>query len=252
MFRHIITILIPLVPNFTKPVWRLLLYRVVLPLHHWWKTRMVSRDKIHQYFMEPSRPQDLPQEYLKEAYTERSQLLVRIMERYTTRNAKILEIGCNVGRNLNFLYLAGFKNLTGIEISEKAVELLRQSYPGMAQNTKIYTAPVEDIIRQFRNCEFDVVFAMAVLEHIHKKSEWVYSEIVRITKDLLITLEDEDVRAFHKKPRNYGHIFEHLGMKQIKEIGMNEKFEGLWCGMTTRIFQSAKPFLRSASGSRVK
>jgi len=213
---------------------------------------MVSRDKIHQYFIEPSRPQDLPQEYLKEAYTERSQLLVRLMERYATRNAKILEIGCNVGRNLNFLYLAGFKNLTGIEISEKAVELLRQSYPEMAQNTKVYTAPVEEIIRCFRDCEFDVVFAMAVLEHIHQKSEWVYSEIVRITKDLLITLEDEEVRDWHKKPRNYGHIFERLGMKQVKEIGVDEKFEGLWCGMTTRIFHPAKPFLRSASGSRVK
>ena len=39
------------------------------------------------------------------------------------KNLKILELGCNVGRNLNFLLNNNFKNLSGIEINMNAIEL---------------------------------------------------------------------------------------------------------------------------------
>ena len=125
-------------------------------------------------------------------------------KRYVTPNTRILEIGCNVGRNLNYLFLAGFQNLEGIEISGSAVELLSQSYPEMARYTKIYNMPVEEIIKKFRDNEFDVVFTMAVLEHIHIDSECVFPEMMRITKDFLITIEDEYGLFWRHFPRNCG------------------------------------------------
>lgn len=209
------------VPDFIKPVLRPL-YRVVVssPLYKRIAYRPKPRHVLHRYWREPWDGHNLPQNYLEGK--ERSQFLVRIMERYATPSAKILEIGCNVGRNLNYLFQAGFRNLEGIEISEKAVQLLRQSYPEMAQNIKIYNAPVEEIVRDFRECEFDIVFTMATLEHIHPDSEWIFPEIARITKDLLITIEDEQRIHWRKFPRNYKKVFEQFDMKQAEEIDCGE------------------------------
>lgn len=117
-----------LVPNFLKPVLRPIkrafvssrLYRKIF--YH-----PKSRNELHQYWRQPWDGFNLPQDYLKgEA---RSQFLGEIMNKYAKPNSIILEVGCNVGRNLNYLFLAGFRRLSGIEISEKAVQLLKESYP---------------------------------------------------------------------------------------------------------------------------
>jgi len=234
-----------LVPGFAKPalrpVFRALVEKpfnnVALHLYQPLTRRMKPAHILHQYWRDPWRSQDFPQSQLEPGHNERSQLLVKIMEKYTTTNAKILELGCGAGRNLNFLFDAGFKNMEGIEIMEKAVELLQQTYPEMARNTKIHIAPIEEAIVGLGNCQFDVVFAMGVLSLIHKDNKWVFQEIVRITKDLLITVENEQLRGWWRKPRSYRRVFEPIGMKQINEIGIGEKFEGLSAQLTTRIFK---------------
>lgn len=139
-----------------------------------------------------------------------------------SRMPKILEIGCNAGRNLNHLFQAGFSDLSGIEINERAVQLLKQSFPEMADHTAIYNAPVEESICQFGDGEFDIVFTMAVLEHIHRDSTWIFPEIVRIAKDYLVTIEDERGLSARHFPRNYKRVFESLGMKQIEGTRCDE------------------------------
>lgn len=198
-----------------------------------------SRDKLHQYWRQPWDGLNLPQDFL--GGKVRSQFLVEIMKRYAKPNTKILEIGCNVGRNLNYLFLAGFKNLAGIEISEKAVQLLEHSYPEMARHTRIYNEPIEKIIKKFEGCKFDVVFTMAVLEHIHTDSEWIFPEMVRITKDFLITIEDECGISWRHFPRNYKKVFEPLGMRQIEEINCSE-VDGLNSSFFARIFKKVRLF----------
>jgi hypothetical protein len=59
---------------------------------------------------------------------------------------------------------------------------------------------------------------MAVLEHLHPDSEWVFAEMVRVCQRLLITIEDEGGRSSHHTPRNYRTVFEGLGLEQIAEI----------------------------------
>ena len=45
------------------------------------------------------------------------------------KTAKILEVGCNIGRNLKSLKDLGFSNLHGIEISPYAVKKAKELYP---------------------------------------------------------------------------------------------------------------------------
>lgn len=226
-----------LVPNFLKPILRPIdnilvssrIYRKIVH-HH----RPKNRKELHQYWKRPWDEGNLPQGYLDGK--ARSQFLLELMKKYAKPNAKILEIGCNVGRNLNYLFQYGFKNLEGIEISEGAVQLLKQSYPEMANHTKIYNVPIEEVIRDFKDGQFDVVFTMAVLEHIHTDSEWIFPEMVRITRDFLITIEDERGITRRHFPRNYKKIFKPLGMKQIEKIHCS-KVDGLGSNFFARILE---------------
>ena len=81
-------------------------------------------ESLHSYWRYPWDGVNLPQGY---SYPiERSKFLLDIVKRYAPPSSSILEIGCNVGRNLNYLYMNGFNHLSGVEISQNAVELLKR------------------------------------------------------------------------------------------------------------------------------
>lgn len=189
--------LIRWIPEFIKPILK--------PLYYHWQnliTHRKSRDELHQYWIKPYEGQNLPQDYIEGH--QRSQFLVELIKKYLNSNAKILEIGCNnVGRNLNYLFNAGYIRLAGVEISEDAIDLMKRVYPEMAKQIKVYCGSVEDIIKDFEDDAFDVVFTMAVLEHIHPDSEFIFPEMVRITRRYLITIEDERTISWRHFPRNY-------------------------------------------------
>ncbi|MET3698870.1 methyltransferase family protein [Bacillus oleivorans] len=175
----------------------------------------LSLDAVHNYWKDPKEEGNLPEAYI--APIERSQYLHELIKKYADLSATLLEPGCNVGRNLNYLLRKGYKNLTGIEISENAVSLLKSTYPELANTAQIHNAPIEEIVTDFKTGGFDVVFTMAVFEHIHYESNWIFKEIARITKSYLITIESEDGVSGRHFPRNYKSLFEPLGLKQIEE-----------------------------------
>ncbi len=166
----------------------------------------------------------------------KSQLLLDLVKEYATEKDKLLEIGCNAGRNLNTLYSNGYKELSGIEICTEALELLKQIYPSLNGNCQFYNMPVENIIRSFPDNEYNVIYTLAVLEHIHTDSEWIFHDMVRVSKDLIITVEDEVTISWRHFPRNYKKIFEQLGMEQVREINC-EKVARLSGRVIARVFK---------------
>lgn len=179
--------------------------------------RPKSRTSLHHFWRDPNHGQNKPQDYLN-APEARGRFVAELSEKHIPDRVRVLEIGCNVGRNLNSLRLAGWTDLSGIEISESAVNVMKQAYPEMAARATIYNAPVEDVIKQFADRQFNVVFTMAVLEHIHPDSEWVFAEMARITDKLLITVENESRSSWRQFARNYRSIFEALGLEQVEEV----------------------------------
>jgi len=194
----------------------------------------LSVKEIRTYWKHPFNGSNLPENYLEGK--ERSQFLVELLKRYADSSSVILEIGCNVGRNLNYLFLAGFKKLVGIEINKKAIRLLKQSYPELARYAKIYNKPVEEVITGFKNGAFDIVFTMAVLQHIHPDSEFIFSEIARVTNRFLVTIEDERGISWRHFPRNYKRVFESLGLEQVEEFNCRG-VPGLGGNFSARVFK---------------
>ena len=76
------------------------------------------------------------------------------------RSIKILEVGANVGVQLQGLQRSGFENLYGIELQAYAVEVSKQN----TKSINLIQGSVFDI--PFKDSYFDVVFTSGVLIHI--------------------------------------------------------------------------------------
>ncbi len=81
-----------------------------------------------------------------------------------SRDMKVLEVGCNVGLQLQMLQNMGFKNLYGIEIQPYALEIARLKTQGI----NIIKGDLLDI--PFKDNYFDMVFTSGVLIHVSPDS----------------------------------------------------------------------------------
>ncbi len=194
-----------------------------------------SRAELHDYWKEPNDGANQPEDYIAPTGSRRSEYLVSVAKDVIPTTAPILEVGCNAGRNLNYLHNAGFKNLAAIEISENAVRLLRSNFPVLAAAATIHNRPLEEVIKTFADGQFEFVFTMAVLEHIHSDSEWTFAEISRVAKKYLFTVEDEGCQSWRHFPRNYQEIFEPMGWKQVR-TDVGEGVIGLGGAFVARLF----------------
>jgi SAM-dependent methyltransferase len=176
---------------------------------------VLSQEALHAFWRSPDHV-NRPEAYA--VPVERSQFLLGLLARHADRDGSVLEIGPNVGRNLESLRRAGYQHLEGIEISDAAVQAMGRTYPELAAVATIHNAPVEEVIRTLPDSSFDVVFTMAVLEHLHPDSEWVFAEMARVSRGVIVTIEDESGRSRHHVPRNYRPIFEGLGLQQVEEL----------------------------------
>lgn len=183
-----------------------------------------------EYWKDPG-DNNIAENYLDtEKNDKRTQSCFKIISKYANKNDSILELGCSVGRNLNVLYKNGFKNVLGIEISKKAVELGIEHYPDLKD--KIILSSIEDKIKELKS--FDIIFTRATLEHIMFTSEWIFPVIEQLTNKYLITIEDEKSRTWKHYPRNYKEVFKN--MEQVEEKVCGEE-EGLLDDFILRVFK---------------
>lgn len=136
--------------------------------------------------------------------------------------APILELGCNIGRNLALLRRRGFTSLAAIEINGHALETMRRLHPETAQRARLIHAPLEQALPNLADGEFDLVYSMAVLEHVHTDSDFIFEHVVRVTRRFVLTVEDEVGNGPRHFRRNYERVFTALGMRQARSLAFAE------------------------------
>src|SRR5690349_13913089 len=98
----------------------------------------------------------------------------------------VLEVGCNIGGNLRWIAeILGPENVAGVDVNEKAPELLRERVPGVdARLARGAELPFED-------GAFDLVFTTGVLIHQDPATtlEPMMREIVRVSGRYVIAGE---------------------------------------------------------------
>lgn len=105
--------------------------------------------------------------------------------------ATILELGCSSGRHLAHLLDHGYEHLHGIDVNEESFDVMAEQYPALADSGTYYADAIENVVTDFGDGQFDVVYSVETLQHVHPDNEWVFDELVRITDDLLVTVETE-------------------------------------------------------------
>jgi len=166
---------------------------------------------------------------------ERSVLLAGLIEKTGVQIESALEMGCNVGRNLNYLKQQMEIETAGLEICSGAVDLLRQNYPDLAEST-IVLGDLTQTIHQLEDQSYDLVFSMAVLMHLHPETdESFWDKVSKVARKVIITIENEHSGSERHWPRNYGEMFQSRGWQEVIHFFPIKGMPGL-DGYTIRAF----------------
>jgi len=139
------------------------------------------------------------------------------------KDARVLEIGCNIGNQLMCLQDAGFKNLYGIELQWYAVD--KSKY--FTKKIHIIQGSAFDI--PCRDSYFDLVYTYGVLIHISPKDlPKVLSEAHRCSKKYIMGFEYHDQE-----------------LKQLKYRGNNNL---MWKTDYSEAYQNHHPDLKEVFG----
>jgi SAM-dependent methyltransferase len=154
----------------------------------------------------------------------------------------ILELGCNIGRNLAALNQRGFRTLHAVEINPNAVAAMGVYYPNTSERVDVTLGAFEDVLPDIGDDAYRVVFSMAVLEHVHPDSDDLFDHIVRIAGRHIITIEDEATVTPRHFARNYRDVFERRGCRQTRMLDFDQvstdefNLAGLSHGHVMRLF----------------
>ena len=175
-----------------------------------------TREEIYRYLNDMSIESNRPETYAK--YNLVSEFVFgQIKTLDLKKDDPILELGCNVGRNLNYLYQHGFNNLHGIELSSTATSTMKKFYPEMVNRSTILEGTIEDKIKEIKDGSMALTFSNNVLYSIHPYSNFVFDDIARISSKYVMTIEVENSYYWGMFPRDYGLIFTKLGFKMLED-----------------------------------
>lgn len=189
---------------------------------------MDKRKKLHAYWRKPSKENRYRNYISGKGKKERSEFLVELVKQHIpiTEFSSILELGCNVARNLKFLWKAGYRDLTGVDINRSAISIARRTVP----KATFVHGTIEDFIKTEKR--YNLVFTMAVLMHVRNDEIDLFGKIAAMAEDYIITIESEIKKDGKRRiiGRNYRDIFEDLGFYQVAEIpeipGMIAAYKG--------------------------
>lgn len=148
------------------------------------------------------------------AMTTGSHMLVdEVLAHAVSPNDRILDLGCNCGRHLAPLAEAGYRRLFGVDVNERAIEVMPDWFPVLRD---VVTAKADFFQRYLSNTidgAFDIVFSRgATVELVHPSYPLV-KELTRVANRHVILLIEENGHAY---PRFWTHEFAREGFVLTK------------------------------------
>jgi len=132
-----------------------------------------------------------------------------IMALVPERDAAILDMGCNVGRHLDYLYRQGYRNLRGVDWSSAAIRDMAGRYPEMHAHSKLATASFEEFLSADPE-PVDLVYTRgATFELVHPGFPLI-RHVCRIARRHVVLVISE---AAHAYPRYWEHEFAREGFE---------------------------------------
>jgi len=174
-----------------------------------------SPDKYHQNVHEKNFGR--PEFYLDSKFNAISEQIVEMLDAVgADKSWRILEVGCNCGRNIKFLLQAGYENVEGVEINPEAVEVSWEEIPHVAR--RIQVADAQSFLAMKPPNSYDLIYTQSILMHVPPEDDYLFKQMSRVASKMLFVSEVEiqvgNLRR-HKYDRNYKDVFERLGWRQV-------------------------------------
>jgi 2-polyprenyl-3-methyl-5-hydroxy-6-metoxy-1,4-benzoquinol methylase len=163
-----------------------------------------------------------PKQYGQVSKVRGEFILKCINDLNVNNNSTILEIGSNVGRNLEHLRNNGYQHLHCIEINKNAIEYGKKIYPELYKQLSVNIGRCYDILPTI-STTFDVIFTMAVLMHIDDDERKVIYDFIAIHSTHAIFIEHTNDSCEIKGGRMFNKLdaveeMQKRGFKLIKPI----------------------------------
>lgn len=165
----------------------------------------------------PHSPAQMNKLYKKDYGMTRTSMNEEFLGRLDTE-LSILEVGANVGTQLQFLHTAGFSRLLGIDVNQHAVKEAKRLHP------EVDVIAGSGFNIPFKDGSFEFVFTSGVLIHISPK------DIKRIMKEM------------HRVSSRYIWGFEYYAPKYT-EVTYRGKKDLLWKTDFAKLFLKTFPDL---------
>ncbi|EPY2283561.1 class I SAM-dependent methyltransferase [Clostridium sporogenes] len=134
--------------------------------------------------------------------------------KYVRKDARILDVGCGYGRTLEQLYQNGYKNLIGIDFSEKMIQRGKKQYPYLDLRVKLQ----DSIELKSESCDAVILFAVLTCIINNQEQLKLLKDIERVLKpggilyinDFLLNTDERNVSRYNifvEKYQKYG-VFE--------------------------------------------
>lgn len=168
------------------------------------------------YFV-PSRRGVTTREYWEKyptaAFGELEPASIALMEEVMTlapdRDTSILDMGCNAGRHLDFLFRQGYRSLRGVDFSSAAIRDMEQRYPEMFRASKITVASFQDYLTNNPEA-VDLVYTRgATFELVHPRFPLVKRVCAIARKHVVMVISE----AGHAFPRFWVYEFAREGFE---------------------------------------
>ena len=189
----------------------------------WW---VMTRNECKQYWKNVNNDErnrgNRPLDYFNKDI-DSCLFLVGVFSGLVDKGDHVLELGCNVGTNLNVLFDSGYTCLSGVEINSLAVDMMRERYLNL-RDVVVYDGSIESVLGSLGDGCVDVVFSMAVLMHVHPGNGFVFRDMVRVARKYVVTFEDEFSCCSYVFPRDYRSVFCGLGCEMVLAVRYNDRF----------------------------
>jgi len=143
---------------------------------------------------------------------EHAKRLLKAIIKHSSKKDKILDICCNVGRHLNYLYNNGYKNLQGFDINSLATKKSVKVFP-LLKNVSISCSGAETFLKKIPDNYFDLVYTHGATLELIPPTFNLVKEISRVVKNYAIVMINEDGHAF---PRFWRYEFNFNNLKIVK------------------------------------
>ena len=171
-----------------------------------------------------------PRYYAHYGPNRASEALRGVLDATVGPDAAVLELGCSAGRHLAHLAAHGYRDLHGVDVNDRAFEVMAGSYPDLAATGTFYADAIETVAPEFDDGRFDAVYSVETLQHIHPDNAWVFAEVARIAAEVLVVVEieapttpdpagdpavnyvDDGLPLYY---RHWGEVFSSLGFAEV-------------------------------------